>query len=152
MKKSVLLLLSLVSVPVFADVGVSIQVGQPGFYGQIDLGNMQPPPVVYAQPVVIDRYAPEREMQPIYLRVPPGYERHWDRYCSAYHACGRPVYFVRENWYRQVYAPYYQRHVDEYWGHDDRYDDRGDHNWDEGHRDHEDDRHDGDRHDGDHPD
>jgi hypothetical protein len=40
--------------PAFAaDVGVSISIGQPGFYGQIDIGNVPQPQVVYAQPVVI---------------------------------------------------------------------------------------------------
>ena len=40
-----------------ADVGVSISVGQPGFYGQIDIGHFPQPRVVYAQPVVIQRAA-----------------------------------------------------------------------------------------------
>ena len=55
------------------DVGVSIGVSQPGFYGRIDIGSVAVPPVlVYPQPVVI---APPRTVvvgQPIYLRVPPG--------------------------------------------------------------------------------
>ena len=46
-----------VSFPVFsADVGVSVTVGQPGFYGRIDLGNVpQPPQLIYPQPVLIQR-------------------------------------------------------------------------------------------------
>ena len=86
------------------DVGVSISVGQPGFYGRIDVGNVRPD-VVYAQPVVIERaYAPA---PPLYLRVPPGHYRSWARHCGYYGACGRQVYFVREDWYARAYAPAY---------------------------------------------
>ena len=35
------------------DVGVSVSVNQPGFYGRIDLGNQPPPMVIYAEPVII---------------------------------------------------------------------------------------------------
>lgn len=87
-----------------ADVGVSIQVGQPGFYGRIDLGNAAPPPVVLAQPIWVQP-APMRP-QPIYLRVPPGHQKHWARHCREYNACGVPVYFVREDWYQQRYRPH----------------------------------------------
>jgi hypothetical protein len=43
--------------------------------------------------------------QPIYLRVPPGHEKHWAKYCKRYGACGQPVFFVQDNWYRDVYTP-----------------------------------------------
>ena len=36
-----------------ADVGVSVQIGEPGFYGRIDIGNAPPPRLIYRQPVVI---------------------------------------------------------------------------------------------------
>lgn len=89
-----------------ADVGVSISVGQPGFYGQIQLGGGYPPPsVIYTEPVLVQRvYAPP---PPIYLRVPPDHYRHWAHHCGYYGACGRPVYFVREDWYARTYAPAY---------------------------------------------
>ena len=36
------------------DVGVSVSVGDSGFYGRIDVGTMpKPPPVVYSQPVLV---------------------------------------------------------------------------------------------------
>ena len=35
-----------ISTAIAADVGVSISVGQPGFYGQIDIGNFPQPRVV----------------------------------------------------------------------------------------------------------
>lgn len=86
------------------DVGVSISVGQPGFYGRIDVGNVRPD-VIYAQPMMIERvYAPA---PPLYLRVPPDHSRYWARHCAYYGACGRPVYFVREDWYARHYAPAY---------------------------------------------
>jgi hypothetical protein len=86
-------------------VGVSVQVNQPGFYGRIDLGGLPPaappPVVVYPQPVVIVPGPVAVHQRPIYLHVPPGYEQHWDRHCAEYRACGQPVYFVRDDWYRQ---------------------------------------------------
>jgi hypothetical protein len=36
-----------------ADVGVTVRVGQPNFYGRIDIGDMPRPQVVYAQPIVV---------------------------------------------------------------------------------------------------
>lgn len=104
--------LALLSAPVFAqDVGVSVSIGQPGFYGQIILGNAPPPELIYSQPVIV---VPGPAMPPVYLHVPPGHERHWRRYCHDYDACGRPVYFVRDGWYNDVYVPHYRRHEDEY--------------------------------------
>jgi hypothetical protein len=92
--------------PAFAgDVGVSISVGQPGFYGQINIGNAPPPQLVYAQPVVIQRAPEIVAATPLYLHVPPGHEKHWSKHCAEYHACGRPVYFVRDDWYNNVYVP-----------------------------------------------
>src|ERR1017187_7962698 len=76
----------------------------PGVYGQVNIGNDGPPPVVYAQPMVIEpQYAPR---PPIYLHVPPGHARNWRKHCREYNACNRPVYFVRS----QEYDPEYQRH------------------------------------------
>ena len=91
-----------------ANVGVSISVGQPGFFGQIDLGNAPPPQLLYPQPVI---YGPViAGAPPIYLHVPLGYERDWRHHCYEYRACGRPVYFVRDDWYRTVYVPHYRDH------------------------------------------
>jgi len=110
MKKTILATgLLAISASAFAQVGVSINVGEPGFYGRIDIGNVAPPPVVYAQPVIVERPTRYVETAPIYLRVPPDHARHWRRYCSRYDACGYPVYFVQDGWYRDVYVPYYRR-------------------------------------------
>jgi hypothetical protein len=89
------------------DVGVSISIGQPGFYGQIDIGTFPRPQVIYAEPVIVSPPPVHAVYQPMYLRVPPGHEKHWAKHCREYNACGRPVYFVREQWYKDVYVPEY---------------------------------------------
>lgn len=92
-----------------ANVNVSISVGQPGFYGRLDLVDAPPPQVVYAKPMMIERVPDDRP--PIYLRVPPGHARNWARHCGEYHACGERVYFVRDDWYQHQYVPHYaERH------------------------------------------
>lgn len=106
-----------------ADVGVSVSIGQPGFYGRIDIGDYPypQPRVVYSRPVVIERHVEVYE--PLYLRVPPGHSKNWKRYCGRYEACGRQVYFVQDSWYRNEYVPAYRErhHHNGY----DRDDDRG---------------------------
>ena len=100
--------LALATVPALAaDVGVSINIGQPGFYGQIDIGGYPPPQVIYQQPRVIYRSAVNR--QPIYLNVPRGHARNWRKHCRQYNACGERVYFVQNNWYERQYVPHYQK-------------------------------------------
>ena len=102
------------------DVGVSISVGQPGFYGQIDIGNFPRPQVIYPQPVVISPVPVGVVHHPLYLHVPPGHEKHWDKHCRKYNACGRPVYFVQNQWYNDVYVTEYQaRHGHSDGGHGD---------------------------------
>ncbi|GAB4552318.1 MAG: hypothetical protein IV105_00515 [Rhizobacter sp.] len=84
-------------------VGVSVSVNQPGVYGRIDIGNMPPPPVIYAKPII---YAPQPVhvvQQPMYLYVPPGHQKKWGKHCHRYNACGQPVYFVKESWVRERY-------------------------------------------------
>jgi hypothetical protein len=97
--------------PAFAaDLGVSINIGEPGFYGQINIGNAPRPVLVYPQPMLIQPPPVGVVVgAPIYLHVPPGHAKHWSRYCARYHACGRPVYFVQDHWYNNVYVPHYQR-------------------------------------------
>jgi hypothetical protein len=91
-----------------ADVGVSVSVGQPGFYGHIDIGNFPQPEVIYARPVMIQPVPAGVVYQPIYVHVPPGHEKKWSKHCAKYNACGRPVYFVKDRWYNNVYVPQYQ--------------------------------------------
>jgi hypothetical protein len=97
------------AIPAFA--GVSISVGQPGFYGRIDIGNYFPQPrFIFPQPVIIQAEPVDVVLPPIYLHVPPGHARNWRKHCYKYNACGQPVYFVEESWYNNIYVPYYREH------------------------------------------
>jgi len=87
-----------------ADVGVSVTVGQPGYYGRIDIGNFPQPQLIYAQPVVIEPVPVGVVGQPLYLHVPPGHAKNWRKHCGKYNACGQPVYFVSDDWYNNVYV------------------------------------------------
>ena len=125
------------------DVSVSVNLAAPGLYGQINIGGEVPvPPApelllprpVVAVPVVM---APGVAPPPaLYLHVPPGHERHWARHCHEYNACGRPVYFVSDRWYNEVYTPRWREHEhphEEWRGHEEHdHGDRGDHG-DHGH-------------------
>lgn len=69
---------ALLSAPVFAgpEVGVSVSVGQPGFYGRVDLGHVGYGPVVaYPQPVYLPAPVVYR---PYYVQTPThhGHHRH----------------------------------------------------------------------------
>jgi hypothetical protein len=114
-----------------ADVGVSINIGQPGFYGRIDIGNVPPPVVMYPQPVIIQPAPVAVVRQPIYLHVPPGHARDWSKHCYRYAACNQPVYFVQDSWYQQVYVPQHRQRTapppppSRKFKHDDRGEGRG---------------------------
>lgn len=89
-----------------ADVGVSVSIGQPGFYGRLDIGDYPQPQVIYQRPIAIQRVPMNRP--PIYLRVPTGHAKHWSKNCHKYNACGERVYFVKDSWYNREYVPRYQ--------------------------------------------
>jgi len=44
-------------------------------------------------------------VQPVCLRVPPGHRKGWKKHCGQYRACGVPVYFVQDGWYRDSVRP-----------------------------------------------
>ncbi len=106
MKQIVALLLAAVLLPSAhaANVGVTVEVSQPGVYGRIDIGRFPQPAVIVPQPVII---APQPVIaapavvvpQPVYMWVPPGHRKNWAKHCRHYDACGVPVYFVRHDWY-----------------------------------------------------
>jgi len=96
--------------PALAQTNVSISVGQPGFYGRVDLGDFAPRPMLYAPQPVIIAPRPHYAAAPIYLRVPPGHRHDWRRFCGRYDACGRPVLFVRDEWYTNTYVPRYREY------------------------------------------
>lgn len=107
------------------DVGVSVQISQPGVYGRVDIGRFPQPAVVVPQPVLIATPPPRavvvaQPVQPVYMWVPPGHRKNWRRHCRDYGACGVPVYFVRHDWYDQ-----HVRHGDDRSGDHDRDHDRG---------------------------
>ena len=102
-------MMAAITVPaIAADVGVSVRVGEPGFYGRIDIGNFPQPQVIYPRPVVIQPVPVGVVRAPIYLRVPPGHAKHWSKHCHEYNACGQPVYFVQDRWYNERYVPRYR--------------------------------------------
>jgi hypothetical protein len=117
------------------DVGVSVQISEPGMYGRIDLGRFPQPAVVVQQPVIVQQPAyVVAPPQPVYLWVPPGHQKKWKNYCGRYNACGVPVYFVQDRWYREHVLPHrgerYDR--DDRGGRHDRDDDRrGGRDWDD---------------------
>lgn len=100
-----------------ADVGVSVSIGQPGFYGQIDIGNAPRPEFVNPRPVIIHPAPVHIHQDPLYLRVPPGHQKKWSKHCAKYNACGRPVYFVKDKWYNEKYVPHYKAAHPEKYGH-----------------------------------
>ncbi|HEY2189224.1 MAG TPA: hypothetical protein VGH48_11740 [Caldimonas sp.] len=84
-----------------AQTSVSIGINQPGVYGRVTIGDVPAPALWHAEPVIV---APPRvvvQQQPVYLYVPPAHQQNWRRYCAHYHACGQPVYFVRDEWVRE---------------------------------------------------
>ncbi len=87
--------------------GASVSIGEPGFYGRIEIGNTPPPRLIFAKPIVIRQV--NVVSQPVYLHVPPGHEKNWRKHCKKYDACGRPVYFVQNNWYNDVYVPHHRK-------------------------------------------
>jgi len=111
--------LAAATAPIFAaDLGVSVRIGEPGFYGRLDIGDYPPPQLIYRQPIAVERVDLERP--PIYLRVPPGHAKHWNKHCREYNACGERVLFVQDTWYDREYVPRFQER------HRDRHEERGD--------------------------
>ncbi len=95
-----------VAAPALAPDDLS-SLGQPGFYGRLELGDDSPRPEIYfSEPRLVEPVAEYEDS--IYLRVRQGESREWELYCSQYQACGRYVYFVNDDWYTAVYVPYYQ--------------------------------------------
>jgi hypothetical protein len=125
-----------VAAPAFAgNVGIAISLGEPGFYGQLVIGDYDRPRLIGTRPVIVTgRYY---RAAPIYLRVPDQHRRNWNHYCGRYDACSRPVYFVRDDWYRNDYAPRYREHHRH-----DRRDERRDNRRDDRRDDRRDNRHD----------
>lgn len=87
-------------------IGDFLGIGQPNYYGQLDIDGYPRPQLLYRYPRVIGHVP--RNRPPIYLRVPPVHAKHWKKHCRQYNACNQRVLFVRNNWYTREYAPRYQ--------------------------------------------
>jgi hypothetical protein len=87
------------------DASVSVDIGQPNFYGRLDISDFPQPQLIYRQPMVIERGTVNS--LPIYLHVPPNHARHWRRHCGEYNACAERVLFVQDDWYKRQYMPRY---------------------------------------------
>lgn len=110
MKKYIIAVLIVIyATPTLANnTGVSVNIGQSGIYGQINLNNQYPnPQLIYPNPVTAIHSAAGIPQQPVYLHVPPGHAKKWNKHCHRYNACGQPAYFVQEKWYNDVYRPHY---------------------------------------------
>ena len=91
------------------DIGVSIGFSQPGVYGRVDIGHYPQPVLIAPQPVVIGRPV---YREPVYLWVQPDHLRDLRRLCYSYGACGAPVYFVEDGWYRRNVIVYREQDRD----------------------------------------
>jgi len=100
MKTILALLLAAAAGSAAAQTSVSIGINQPGVYGRVTIGDVPAPALWHPEPVIVTPPRVVVQQQPVYLYVPEKHQHNWRRYCSQYHACGQPVYFVREEWVR----------------------------------------------------
>ena len=114
MKYLVMVLGLALALPAMADVNLSVRIGDPLFFGRIDINGLPPPPLLLPKPVIIEPPSVDVELEPLYLHVRPEESRDWRRYCHFYNACGRRVYFVQDRWYRNTYVPHYRSHREDY--------------------------------------
>lgn len=77
--------------------------GQPGYYGYIEIGANPQPPLLISNAVMGNPGV--YTGSPIYMHVPPEHARAWSRYCHLYGACDWVVFFVDNAWYESVYVP-----------------------------------------------
>lgn len=97
----------LTALPAWADDwGINVMLeGEvtPGVYGRVELGNNSHPDIYYPQPMLVVKDSRYAKYKPAYLHVPPGHAKHWDKHCQKYHACDRPVYFIKSQEYEESY-------------------------------------------------
>ena len=79
----------------------------PGCRGHIDIVDFPPPQLLFPEPILIEQVPVGVVRQPVYVYVPATEAKQWRKHCKKYGACGQPVYFVQETWYRDVYVPEY---------------------------------------------
>lgn len=110
MKNRLVLLLALLLASVSSVVSVAHAqspyppgMGQPGYYGRIEIGGNPAPALLF--PYAVMGEPGIYTGAPIYMHVPPAHAYAWSRYCGLYGACDWMVYFVDDDWYHQVYVP-----------------------------------------------
>lgn len=92
---------------------------RPGIYGRIAFkGQVQPPPVIYPQPVIASQVTVPERAQPVYLYVPPGQVRKWKDNCARWSACDEPVLFVRVDDSPSLWGQWRQRREPKLAGHE----------------------------------
>lgn len=91
-----------------ASTQVNISIGDSGYRGVLPALSGWRPEVWNSSPVVAIGAA-AAGLAAVYLNVTDSERRDWKRHCGKYDACGRPVYFVKNDWYRGTYAPEYRR-------------------------------------------
>jgi len=92
-----------------AQAPININLGEPGYYGPIVIDDSYPKPrLMFSDPRVLDEA--HRTGRPLYLHIPPGHAKDWEKHCKHYDACDQPAYFVEESWYSDEYVPAYQKH------------------------------------------
>lgn len=77
---------------------VNVTAGGPlraGVYGRIEVRDAPPPPLFSPRPLVASKALGLPPQEPLYLYLPAGQVRKWPLHCQRWHACERPVYFVR---------------------------------------------------------
>lgn len=114
MKRKLLIpLLALLATPALqAQAPITTNLGEPGYYGPIVVDDSYPKPrLMFSDPQVIDEA--HRTGRPLYLHIPPGHAKDWEKHCKHYDACHQPAYFVEDSWYSDVYVPAYQKNRSE---------------------------------------
>ena len=96
-------LLALLSTPLLAATVQAQSMGQPGYYGRIEVGHAPQPPLLISSAVMGNPGIHTGE--PIYMHVPPAHAYAWSRHCQRYGACDWLVYFVDNDWYANIYVP-----------------------------------------------
>ena len=86
---------------------INILLGQPNYYGGLEMQGYTNPLLYNTRPILIQPNSTNNG-QPVYLRVPSNQRQNWSRYCGQYNACNRQVNFVQDGWYNSVYAPRYR--------------------------------------------
>lgn len=107
-----------------ASTQINISIGDSGYWGVLPALTGYRPEVWNNSPIVAIGTA-VAGLSAIYLNVPDAERHDWKNHCRKYDACNRPVHFVKNDWYRDQYAPEYRRQHPKEEHHQAKRDDRG---------------------------